>query len=144
MFQLNEPFASPVTITRTMGHVKLHCLCPHLIEYSLVWADEAPLDHLLPAPRVQDGVAHVEQLTLVGHVRVVAVHPALGKCWSSLLFSLQTNLDLYTSQLKSSTIFLRIVSASEIRPRELCCEKRSQKQGEKISMYEERFRLVLI
>ena len=45
----------------------------HLVEYCLVGADEAPLDHLLLPVRVEDGVAHVEQLALVGHVRVVAV-----------------------------------------------------------------------
>ena len=135
MFQLNEPVASPVTVTWPL--VLGRRLCSHLIEYCLVWADEAPLDHLLPAPWVHDGVTHVEQLTLVGHVRVVAIHPALGKCGSSPLFK-QTQI--VTSQLKSSTMFLRIVSASEIRPRELCCEKRSQKQVEKVSMYEERFK----
>ena len=51
---------------------------PHLIEYRLVWADEAPLDHLLPAVRVGHGVADVKQLAVIGHVRVVSVHPALA------------------------------------------------------------------
>ncbi len=50
---------------------------PYLVEYCLVWADEAPLDHLLLAVRVGHGVADVEQLAVIGHVRVVAVHPAL-------------------------------------------------------------------
>ena len=50
----------------------------YLVEYRPVGADEAPLDHLLLAVRVSHGVADMEQLTVIGHVRVVAVHPALS------------------------------------------------------------------
>ena len=64
---------------------------PNLIEYRLIGADEAPFDHLLSAPRVQEGVTHVEQLAVIGHVRVVPVHPALvithTKHHSSLIIS---------------------------------------------------------
>jgi len=45
----------------------------HLVKDGLVWADEAPLEHLLLAVRILDGVADVEDLAVVGHVRVVAV-----------------------------------------------------------------------
>ena len=92
---------------------------PHLIKYRLVWADEAPLDHLLAAPRVQHGVTHVEQLTVIDHVCIIPVHPALVITLGSLLITHQ----IITSQLKSSTMFLRMVSASETRPRELCCQE---------------------
>ena len=49
----------------------------YLVEYRSVGADEAPLDHLLLTVRVGHGVTHVKQLAVIGHVRVVAVHPAL-------------------------------------------------------------------
>ena len=48
-----------------------------LVEDGLVGADEAPFEHLLLAVRILDRVAHVEQLTVVGHVSVVTVGPAL-------------------------------------------------------------------
>ncbi len=71
---------SPITVTWPVLLGTSHALfssLPHLIEYRLVWADEAPLDHLLLAARVGHGVADVEQLAVIGHVRVVSVHPAL-------------------------------------------------------------------
>ena len=48
-----------------------------LIKYCLVGTDEAPLEHFLLAVRILDRVADVEQLTVVGHVSVVTVGPAL-------------------------------------------------------------------
>ena len=83
-FQLNESvtMTSPVTVTWPVllgtSLLALFSSLPHLIEYRLVWADEAPLDHLLLAVRVGHGVADVEQLAVIGHVRVVSVHPALA------------------------------------------------------------------
>ena len=49
----------------------------YLVEDGLVWTDKAPLEHFLLAVRVLDRVADVEQLTVVGHVSVVAVGPAV-------------------------------------------------------------------
>ena len=66
--------------TSTFKASRLEVLYCDLVEYCLVRADEAPLDHLLLAVRVSHGVADMEQLTVIGHVRVVAVDPALGIC----------------------------------------------------------------
>ena len=60
-----------------MHQERLEVLYCDLVEYCLVGADEAPLDHLLLAVRVEDRVADVEELAVIRHVRVVAVHPAL-------------------------------------------------------------------
>ena len=49
----------------------------HLIEDGLVGTDEAPLEHFLLAVRILDGIADMEQLTVIGHVSVVTVGPAL-------------------------------------------------------------------
>ena len=50
----------------------------HLIEDGLVGTDEAPLEHLLLAVRILDGIADMEQLAVIGHVSVVTVGPALA------------------------------------------------------------------
>lgn len=50
----------------------------YLVEDGLVWTDKAPLEHFLLAVRVLDRVADVEQLTVVGHVSVVAVGATLA------------------------------------------------------------------
>ena len=44
----------------------------------MVWADEGPLEHLLLSVRVLDRVADVEDLAVVGHVRIVSVPLALA------------------------------------------------------------------
>jgi hypothetical protein len=45
----------------------------HLIEDSLVRTDEAPLEHLLLTIRVLDRVADVEDLAVVGYIRIVTI-----------------------------------------------------------------------
>ena len=50
----------------------------YLVEDGLVWTDKAPLEHFLLAVRVLDRVPDVEQLTVVGHVSVVAVGATLA------------------------------------------------------------------
>lgn len=49
----------------------------YLVEDGLVWADEAPLEHLLLPVRVLDRVADVEDLAVVGDISVVTVRSAV-------------------------------------------------------------------
>ena len=49
----------------------------YLIKYRLVGADEAPLDHLLLTIRIQDRITDVEQLTVIGHISIVAIHSSI-------------------------------------------------------------------
>jgi hypothetical protein len=45
----------------------------HLVEDGLVRTDEAPLEHLLLTIRVLDGVADMEDLAVVGYIRIVTI-----------------------------------------------------------------------
>ena len=86
----------------------------HLIEDGLVGTDEAPLEHFLLAVRILDGIADMEQLAVIGHVRVVAVP---GHVAGEGHVSRSRRTHPRPSQLNSSTMFSRMESASETRPR---------------------------
>ena len=103
--------------TSTFKASRLEVLYCDLVEYCLVGADEAPLDHLLLPVRVEDGVAHVEQLALVGHVRVVAVP---GHVSGQGHVSRSRRTHPRPSQLNSSTMFSRMESASATSPSSDC------------------------
>ena len=103
--------------TSTFKASRLEVLYCDLVKYCLVRADEAPLDHLLLPVRVEDGVAHVEQLALVGHVRVVAVP---GHVSGQGHVSRSRRTHPRPSQLNSSTMFSRMESASATSPSSDC------------------------
>ena len=103
--------------TSTFKASRLEVFYCDLVKYCLVGADEAPLDHLLLPVRVEDGVAHVEQLALVGHVRVVAVP---GHVAGQGHVSRSRRTHPRPSQLNSSTMFSRMESASATSPSSDC------------------------
>ena len=45
----------------------------YLIEDGLVWADEAPLEHLLLTIRILDWVADMEYLAFVRYISIITV-----------------------------------------------------------------------
>ena len=45
----------------------------------MIGTDEAPFEHLSLTIGIEDGVADMEQLTVVGNISVVSIHPALAR-----------------------------------------------------------------